>query len=161
MPRGWPALDCSVSSCSPAHRCPAEAWPPQRASHLPWPASEERTRHPPNGGQVIRSRSRTRSSKGPGAIGADRRISAALALAIVDNFLYGYLVVAIVLLGERTFGAGDRGVGWLNTAFALGAFASMLVTPRLAGAGREPLVLVVTLSLFVTASAGAALAPSL
>jgi MFS family permease len=95
------------------------------------------------------------------AIGADRRISAAIALAIVDNFLYGYLVVAIVLLGEQQFDAGERGVGWLNTAFALGAFASMLVTPRLAGAGREPRVLVVTLSLFVAAAAGAALAPTL
>jgi MFS family permease len=99
--------------------------------------------------------------EGSRAIGADRRISAAVALAIVDNFLYGYLIVAIVLLGERQFHAGDRGVGWLNTAFAIGAFASMLVTPRLAGAGREPRVLVVTLSLFVAAAAGAALAPTL
>ncbi len=95
------------------------------------------------------------------AVGADRRISAALCLAIVDNFLYGYLVVAIVLLGDRTFDGGDRGVGLLNAAFALGAVASMLVTPRLAGAGREPRVLVVTLSLFVAAAAGAALAPDL
>ncbi len=99
--------------------------------------------------------------EGVTAIRADRRISAALALAIVDNFLYGYLVVAIVLLGERTFDAGERGVGWLNTAFALGALASMLVTPRLAGAGREPRVLVVTLSLFVAVAAGAAIAPNL
>lgn len=99
--------------------------------------------------------------EGARAIGADRRISAALALAIVDNFLYGYLVVAIVLLGERTFDAGERGVGWLNAAFALGAFASILVTPRLAAAGREPRVLVVTLSLFVASAAGAALAPDL
>jgi MFS family permease len=99
--------------------------------------------------------------EGARAIGADRRISAALALAVVDNFLYGYLVVAIVLLGERTFDAGERGIGWLNTAFAVGAFASMLVTPRLAGAGREPRVLVVSLSLFVAAAAGAALAPRL
>jgi MFS family permease len=99
--------------------------------------------------------------EGARAIRADRRISAALALAIVDNFLYGYLVVALVLLGQRTFDAGERGVGWLNAAFAFGAFASMLVTPRLAGAGREPRVLVVSLSLFVAAAAGAALAPSL
>jgi MFS family permease len=99
--------------------------------------------------------------EGARAIGADRRISAALALAIVDNFLYGYLVVALVLLGQRTFDAGDRGVGWLNAAFAVGAFASMLVTPRLAGAGREPRVLVVSLSLFVACAAGAALAPGL
>lgn len=95
------------------------------------------------------------------AIRADRRISAALSLAIVDNFLYGYLVVAIVLLGVRTFDAGERGVGWLNAAFALGAFASIVVTPRLAGAGREPRVLVVTLSLFIAAAAGAAIAPGL
>jgi MFS family permease len=99
--------------------------------------------------------------EGARAIGADRRISAALALAIVDNFLYGYLVVALVLLGQRTFDAGDRGVGWLNAAFAVGAFASMLVTPRLAGAGREPRVLVVSLLLFVACAAGAALAPGL
>jgi MFS family permease len=95
------------------------------------------------------------------AIRADRRIRAALALAVVDNFLYGYLVVAIVLLGSHTFDAGERGVGWLNTAFALGAIASMLVTPRLAGAGREPRVIVVTLTLFVAAAAGVAIAPDL
>ncbi len=99
--------------------------------------------------------------EGARAIRADRRISAALALAIVDNFLYGYLVVALVLLGQRTFDAGERGVGWLNAAFALGAFASILVTPRLAGAGRETRVLVVSLSLFVASAAGAALAPNL
>ncbi|MCU0263418.1 MAG: MFS transporter [Candidatus Nanopelagicales bacterium] len=94
-------------------------------------------------------------------IRADRRIRAALSLAVVDNFLYGYLVVAIVLLGSRTFDAGERGVGWLNSAFALGAIASMLVTPRLGGVGREPRVIVVTLTLFVAAAVGVAIAPDL
>jgi MFS family permease len=104
---------------------------------------------------------RDEALEGVRAITSDRRISAALALAIVDNFLYGYTVVALVLLGERTFGAGQEGIGWLNAALALGAFASMLVTPRLAVAGREPYVLVVTMSLFVTSVALAGLAPQL
>jgi MFS family permease len=51
-----------------------------------------------------------------------------MALAMVDNFLYGYLVVALVLLAEQHDAAS---VGRLNAALTLGALASLLVVNRL------------------------------
>jgi MFS family permease len=52
-----------------------------------------------------------------------------MALAMVDNFLYGYLVVALVLLAEEQGGADS--VGRLNAALTLGALASLLVVNHL------------------------------
>lgn len=58
-------------------------------------------------------------------------IRRAMGLAGLDNFLYGYLVVAIVLVAEQQLGAGQRGTGWLNAALTVGAIASMAVTWRI------------------------------
>ena len=58
-------------------------------------------------------------------------IRRAMGLAGLDNFLYGYLVVAIVLVAEQQLDAGQRGTGWLNAALTVGAFASMGVTWRI------------------------------
>jgi hypothetical protein len=63
-----------------------------------------------------------------------------LALATIGNFLYGYLVVALVLLGTAP-GAPPDAVGRLNTALAVGAVASLLVVHRLAGRSRPVPVL--------------------
>lgn len=63
-----------------------------------------------------------------------------LALATIGNFLYGYLVVALVLLGTAP-GSAPEAVGRLNTALAVGAVASLLVVHRLAGRPRPVPVL--------------------
>ena len=94
-------------------------------------------------------------------IAADSRIRAALVLAIINNMLYGYLVVALVLLGERAFRAGEQGIGWLNAAFAVGAFTSIAVAPRFGSGGREPRMLLIATVLFAATAVGAALAPGL
>lgn len=59
------------------------------------------------------------------------RIRWSMILAGIDNFLYGYLVVAIVLVAEAVLASGERGVGWLNTSLTIGALVSMLVTWRI------------------------------
>jgi MFS family permease len=59
-----------------------------------------------------------------------------MTVAVIDNFLYGYLVVAMVLLAESLLG-GERTVGWLNAGLSVGAVASMVVVNRLA-ANRNP-----------------------
>ena len=51
---------------------------------------------------------------------------------IVDNLLYGYVVVAIVLIGTGPGAAGDS-LGYLNTAFTVGAVLAMGVVNRFAG----------------------------
>ena len=53
-----------------------------------------------------------------------------LVLATIGNFLYGYLVVALVLLGS---GTDPDAAGRLNAGLAGGAMASLLVVHRLAG----------------------------
>lgn len=57
------------------------------------------------------------------------RMRAVLLLAILDNALYGYMVVAIVLAGALR--NGPEGVGWLNAAFAVGAFLSLALAANL------------------------------
>jgi hypothetical protein len=62
-------------------------------------------------------------------------------LAVLDNFLYGFLVVALVLLATEHGG----GLGSLNAALAVGATAAMAVVNRLVGHGSVeamPLVMV-------------------
>jgi MFS family permease len=67
-----------------------------------------------------------------------------MGLAILDNFLYGYLVVAIVLLADAApEGAGSLGL--LNATLTGGALASMLVVNRFTRGDRTSVVLVVTL----------------
>lgn len=68
-------------------------------------------------------------------------------LAVVDNFLYGYLVVALVLLVAQAGLAQER-LGWLNTALAAGALASMTVVNRLTRGARVEPALAVTLTGF-------------
>jgi hypothetical protein len=63
-----------------------------------------------------------------------------MAMAVLDNFLYGYLVVAMLLLGGRVLG-GAQAAGWLSAAFAVGAFAVLGVTNRLAAHPRPQRVL--------------------
>lgn len=65
------------------------------------------------------------------AVRANPRIRLTMLLAGIDNFVYGYLVVAIVLVSQAHLDTGDRGTGLLNTALTTGALASMLVTWRL------------------------------
>jgi len=61
-----------------------------------------------------------------------RQVRTGMAVAVLDNFLYGYLVVAVVLLAADGLG-GDRGLGWLNTGLTVGAVAAMAVANRIAG----------------------------
>lgn len=72
-----------------------------------------------------------------------------MAMAIVENFLYGYVVVAVVLLAHEE-GRAEQ-VGWLNAALATGALASMLVVNRIAAHGRPA----ATLRLVLVATAAA------
>jgi MFS family permease len=88
------------------------------------------------------------------------RVRTFMLLAVLDNALYGYVVVALVLIGERVLGTGETGIGWLNAMFAVGAFASMLVAPRLA-ARHSFRWLTVTLVLFVGCGVALAVAPTL
>jgi MFS family permease len=79
-----------------------------------------------------------------------------MALAMVDNFLYGYLVVALVLMAAERGGA--RAIGMLNAALTLGALGSFVVVNRLAGGRRPAPVLAVVLLVFTGAVAMLALA---
>jgi predicted MFS family arabinose efflux permease len=67
----------------------------------------------------------------------------------VENFLYGYVVVAVVLHAHEE-GRAEQ-VGWLNSAFAAGAVVSMLVVNRIAARGRPA----ATLRLVLVATAAA------
>lgn len=58
------------------------------------------------------------------------RIRVLLGLAIVNNALYGFVTVAIVLIGGSLL-VGAEGIGWLNAAFAVGAFLSMALAANL------------------------------
>ena len=72
-----------------------------------------------------------------------------MALAMVDNFLYGYLVVALVLLAEGHHGV--RTVGALNAALTLGALASLLVVNRLTSRPHPGRVLATVMVCFIGA----------
>ncbi|MCU0295401.1 MAG: MFS transporter, partial [Candidatus Nanopelagicales bacterium] len=89
-----------------------------------------------------------------------RRLRMFMLLAVLDNALYGFIVVSMVFVGERALSAGETGIGLLNAMFAVGAFASMIVAPRLAA--RNTLRwLAVTLGLFVAWAMVLSAAPSL
>ena len=66
---------------------------------------------------------------------SDRLLCRLLTVLVVDNLLYGYLVVAIVLLGTGPGSTGDS-LGYLNTAFTVGAVLAMPVINRFAGTPR-------------------------
>ncbi len=81
---------------------------------------------------------------GMAAVARRPEIRRPMGLAVLDNFLYGYLVVAIVLLADAAPG-GDGPLGLLNAALTAGALASMLVVNRFIRGDRTSAVLVVTL----------------
>ena len=87
-----------------------------RPVRLPRPASPE-----------ARTGWRQEAGAGLRLVAARRRLRAAMGLAMVDNFLYGYLVVTLVLLGHE-----DQGQGVLPTALTLGALLAVVTTARLA-----------------------------
>ena len=73
-----------------------------------------------------------------------------MAVAVLDNLLYGYLVVAVVLLVGDGLG-GDRALGWLNTGLTAGAVAAMAAANRVAGKRDLGTVLAVLMVGFVAA----------
>ena len=62
----------------------------------------------------------------------DPLIRRLMVIMIVDNFLYGYLIVALVLVGTGP-GSTTSSVGHLNTVLTIGALAAMPVVNRFAG----------------------------
>lgn len=54
----------------------------------------------------------------------DPRARVPMMMAVLDNFLYGYLIVALLLLARQVLGGGAAATGWLNAAFAAGAFTA-------------------------------------
>ena len=81
---------------------------------------------------------------GVAAVARRPEIRRPMSLAVLDNFLYGYLVVAIVLLADAA-PEGDSPLGLLNATLTAGALASMLVVNRFTRGDRTSAVLVVTL----------------
>lgn len=80
-------------------------------------------------------------------VARDPAVRRPMALAVVDNLLYGYLVVAVVLLVEDSADP-TQWLGRLNTALTLGAVAAMTVVARLAAGERVRRTLHVSLALF-------------
>lgn len=70
-----------------------------------------------------------------------------MTVAVIDNFLYGYLVVAMVLLAERVLG-GTGTVGWLNAGLSLGALGAMVVVNRMAAHTRPAPLLFMVMTVF-------------
>ena len=58
-----------------------------------------------------------------------------MTVAVIDNFLYGYLVVAMVVLAEQLLG-GEAAIGWLNAGLSVGALGAMVVVNRLSATRR-------------------------
>ena len=74
-----------------------------------------------------------------------------MTVAVIDNFLYGYLVVAMVLLAERLLG-GAEAIGWLNAGLSVGAIAAIVVVNRLAGHRKPAPVLFAVMTVFAVAT---------
>ena len=74
-----------------------------------------------------------------------------MTVAVIDNFLYGYLVVAMVVLAESMLG-GARTVGWLNAGLSVGALAAMAVVNRLAAHSRPAALLFAVMTAFAAAT---------
>jgi MFS family permease len=75
-----------------------------------------------------------------------------MTVAVIDNFLYGYLVVAMVLLAERVLG-GTGTVGWLNAGLSLGALGAMAVVNRMAAHTRPAPLLFSVMTAFAVCTA--------
>jgi MFS family permease len=106
-------------------------------------------------------RLREEVTAGARAVAGEPRVLTAFVIAMLDNFVYGYLVVALVLVGTEAMGLAEAGIGVLTTAFAVGALTSFVVNQRLADPGREVVTLVIGMVGFATVTAGLALAESL
>lgn len=74
-----------------------------------------------------------------------------MTVAVIVNFLYGYLVVAMVLLAEAMLG-GERMVGWLNAGLSFGALAAMVVVNRLAAHSRPAAALFAVMTTFAVST---------
>jgi MFS family permease len=72
-----------------------------------------------------------------------RDVRRAIVLTVLSNFLYGYLVVHVLLVSS----------GSLNSAFAVGAFVAMAVANRLAGTMHPWPVLAIVMATFTGAAA--------
>jgi MFS family permease len=79
-----------------------------------------------------------------------------MTVAVMDNFLYGYLVVAMVVLAEQLLG-GAEAIGWLNSGLSAGALGAMVVVNRLAGTDRPAFVLFAVMAIFAISTALAGL----
>lgn len=76
-------------------------------------------------------------TEGFAAVARVSEVRRPMTLAVLDNFLYGYLVAALVLLARPVDGA----LGVLNTALTVGAIAALVVcNVVLSRAGRHVLV---------------------
>ncbi|ACV81315.1 MFS transporter [Nakamurella multipartita] len=78
-----------------------------------------------------------------------------MTVAVIDNFLYGYLVVAMVLLAAEVFagdgggdGADNRAIGLLNAALSVGGVLALLPINLLAARFRPARLLLVTMTGF-------------
>ena len=93
-------------------------------------------------------------------VATQARVRRPMTVAVIDNFLYGYLVVALVLLAERGLGGSDA-VGPLNAGLSGGALAAMAAVNRLASHRRPALVLFAVMAVFAVAIALLGLSGSL
>ncbi|GAA4361426.1 MFS transporter [Angustibacter luteus] len=73
------------------------------------------------------------------AVYADRAVRVPMTVAVIDNFLYGFLLVAMMLTAVASFGL-------LNGALTCGALAALTVVNRCAGHGRSRVVLMVVMT---------------
>ena len=78
---------------------------------------------------------------------ADPAVRWPMAVAVVDNFLYGFLLVAMLLIGSAS-------PGWMNAALTAGALLALGVVNRVAGRARADRTLVVVMGWFCVAVAG-------
>jgi MFS family permease len=74
-----------------------------------------------------------------------------MTVAVIDNFLYGYLVVAMVLLAEQSFG-GEHGIGLLNSALSVGGLLALLPVNALAARCRPATLLLMAMTGFGAAT---------
>ena len=85
-------------------------------------------------------------------VATEPRVRRPMTVAVIDNFLYGYLVVAMVLLAEQLLG-GAKAVGWLTAGLSAGALAAMAVVNRLAAHHRPASMLFAVMTVFSVSTA--------
>ncbi|GAB3590255.1 hypothetical protein GCM10027446_04560 [Angustibacter peucedani] len=73
------------------------------------------------------------------AVYADRAVRVPMSVAVVDNFLYGFLLVSVLLTAAAS-------PGLVNGALTVGALAALTVVNRCAGAQRSRVVLVLVMT---------------